>query len=81
MPQSIDFVDETDRSHSLDVMVDRWCHGGMIAAGNTKITDLLEVTPPRIPSGAHAMTQLVEVPPADAGLAPVHRGVYLRARR
>jgi quercetin dioxygenase-like cupin family protein len=44
----------------------------MIAAGNTKIADLLEVTPPRIPSGAHAMTQLVELPPADAGLAP-HR--------
>jgi quercetin dioxygenase-like cupin family protein len=44
----------------------------MIAAGNTKITDLLEVTPPQIPAGAHAMTQLVELPPADAGLAP-HR--------
>lgn len=44
----------------------------MIAAGNTRITDLLCVTPPRIPEGAHAMTQLVELPPADAGLAP-HR--------
>ncbi|MCV7156803.1 cupin domain-containing protein [Mycolicibacterium brisbanense] len=30
------------------------------------------VTPPRIPEGAHAMTQLVELPPADAGVAP-HR--------
>lgn len=44
----------------------------MLAAGNTKITDLLMVTPPRIPAGAHAMTQLVELPPADAGVAP-HR--------
>ena len=44
----------------------------MIAAGNTKITDLLCVTPPPIPEGAHAMTQLVELPPADAGLGP-HR--------
>jgi quercetin dioxygenase-like cupin family protein len=44
----------------------------MLAAGNTKVTDLLCVTPPRIPEGAHAMTQLVELPPADAGLAP-HR--------
>jgi hypothetical protein len=44
----------------------------MLAAGNTKITDLLSVTPNRIPEGAHAMTQLVELPPADAGLAP-HR--------
>ena len=44
----------------------------MLAAGNTKVTDLLCVTPPRIPNGAHAMTQLVELPPADAGLAP-HR--------
>lgn len=44
----------------------------MLAAGNTKITDLLMVTPPRIPEGAHAMTQLVELPPADAGVAP-HR--------
>ena len=44
----------------------------MIAVGNTKITDLLCVTPPPIPEGAHAMTQLVELPPADEGLGP-HR--------
>jgi quercetin dioxygenase-like cupin family protein len=44
----------------------------MIAAGNTRITDLLSVTPERMPQGAHAMTQVVEVPPADPGLAP-HR--------
>jgi quercetin dioxygenase-like cupin family protein len=44
----------------------------MIAAGNTKITDLLCVIPPPIPEGAHAMTQLVELPPADDGLGP-HR--------
>jgi quercetin dioxygenase-like cupin family protein len=44
----------------------------MLATGNTKVTDLLCVTPPPIPAGAHAMTQLVELPPADAGLAP-HR--------
>jgi quercetin dioxygenase-like cupin family protein len=37
-----------------------------------QITDLLEVTPSAIPAGAHAMTQLVALPPADAGLAP-HR--------
>lgn len=44
----------------------------MLAAGNVKITDLLCVTPPAVPEGAHAMTQLVELPPADAGVAP-HR--------
>jgi quercetin dioxygenase-like cupin family protein len=44
----------------------------MLAAGNTRVTDLLCVTPPSIPEGAHAMTQLVELPPADAGLEP-HR--------
>jgi quercetin dioxygenase-like cupin family protein len=44
----------------------------MLAAGNIKIIDLLCVTPPPIPDGAHAMTQLVELPPADAGLDP-HR--------
>ncbi|MDX1883819.1 cupin domain-containing protein [Mycolicibacterium sp. 120270] len=44
----------------------------MIAAGNVRITDLLEVTPPTIPAGSHTMTQLVELPPADAGLGP-HR--------
>jgi quercetin dioxygenase-like cupin family protein len=49
-----------------------WCHWDMLAAGNTKITDLLEAAPPWIPEGAHAMTQLVELPPADAGPAP-HR--------
>lgn len=36
------------------------------------MSDLLSVTPPPIPDGAHAMTQLVELPPADAGPAP-HR--------
>ena len=44
----------------------------MVAAGNVKVTDLLSATPPWIPEGAHAMTQLVELPPADAGVAP-HR--------
>ncbi len=44
----------------------------MLAAGNTKISDLLCVTPPPIPEGAHAMTQLVELPPSDLGLGP-HR--------
>src|SRR4051794_15539944 len=44
----------------------------MLATGNVKITDLLCETPPPIPSGAHAMTQLVELPPADDGVAP-HR--------
>jgi quercetin dioxygenase-like cupin family protein len=44
----------------------------MLAAGNTKVTDLLNATPPWIPEGAHAMTQLVELPPADAGPGP-HR--------
>lgn len=44
----------------------------MLNAGNTKVTDLLCVTPPWIPQGAHAMTQVVELPPADAGLGP-HR--------
>jgi quercetin dioxygenase-like cupin family protein len=44
----------------------------MIAAGNTRITDLLEATPPHLPQGAHAMTQLIELPPADAGIDP-HR--------
>ena len=44
----------------------------MFDPGNVKISDLLCVTPPWIPQGAHAMTQLVELPPADAGLAP-HR--------
>jgi quercetin dioxygenase-like cupin family protein len=44
----------------------------VLVTGNTKITDLLCVTPPWIAQGAHAMTQLVELPPADAGLGP-HR--------
>jgi quercetin dioxygenase-like cupin family protein len=44
----------------------------MLITGNTKVTDLLCVTPPPIPVGAHAMTQVVELAPADAGLAP-HR--------
>ena len=30
----------------------------MLAAGNTKITDLLSVTPQWIPEGAHAMAQV-----------------------
>jgi quercetin dioxygenase-like cupin family protein len=46
--------------------------GSMLVAGNTKVTDLLCVTPPPIPPGAHAMTQLVELPPADSGPEP-HR--------
>lgn len=37
--------------------------GSMLVAGNTKVTDLLCVTPPPIPPGALAMTQLVELPP------------------
>ncbi|PJK22098.1 cupin [Mycobacterium goodii] len=41
-------------------------------AGNVKVSDLLSVMPPPIPQGAHAMTQLVEIPPADDGVAP-HR--------
>lgn len=44
----------------------------MLNAGNVKVSDLLSVTPPPIPQGAHAMTQLVEIPPADDGVAP-HR--------
>lgn len=46
--------------------------GGMLVQGNLKITDLLSVSPPQIPTGSHAMTQLVELPPADAGAGP-HR--------
>jgi len=42
----------------------------MLVTGNTKVSDLLCVTPPRIPEGADAMTQLIELPPADAGLGP-----------
>jgi quercetin dioxygenase-like cupin family protein len=44
----------------------------MLAKGNVKVTDLLGATPPTIPEGSHAMTQLVELPLADPGLAP-HR--------
>jgi quercetin dioxygenase-like cupin family protein len=44
----------------------------MLAKGNVKVTDLLSAAPPAIPEGSHAMTQLVELPPADPGLAP-HR--------
>jgi quercetin dioxygenase-like cupin family protein len=44
----------------------------MLETRNTKVSDLLCVTPPWIPEGAHAMSQLIELPPADAGLAP-HR--------
>jgi quercetin dioxygenase-like cupin family protein len=46
--------------------------GDMLVAGNTRVSDLLCVTPPWIPEGAHAMTQLLELPPADEGLQP-HR--------
>ncbi len=44
----------------------------MLITGNTRVTDLLSVAPPSIPAGAHVMTQVVELAPADAGLAP-HR--------
>lgn len=44
----------------------------MLAKGNVKVTDLLSAAPPAVPDGSHAMTQLVELPPADAGLEP-HR--------
>jgi quercetin dioxygenase-like cupin family protein len=44
----------------------------MLVVGNVKVTDFLCVTPPAIPEGSHAMSQLVELPPADAGLGP-HR--------
>ena len=44
----------------------------MLSTGNVQISDLLNVTPPWIPEGAHVMTQLIEIPPADAGLPP-HR--------
>jgi quercetin dioxygenase-like cupin family protein len=44
----------------------------MLATGNVKVTDLLSVDRPPIPEGAHAMTQMVELPPADQGLGP-HR--------
>jgi quercetin dioxygenase-like cupin family protein len=44
----------------------------MLKAGNVRVSDLLSATPPPIPHGAHAMTQLVEIPPADDGVGP-HR--------
>jgi quercetin dioxygenase-like cupin family protein len=44
----------------------------MLVVGNLKKTDLLSVTPPLIPHGAHTMTQLVELPPADNSVGP-HR--------
>ncbi len=44
----------------------------MLGYGNVKKTDLLSATPPFVPEGAHAMTQLLELPPADPGVAP-HR--------
>lgn len=44
----------------------------MLKAGNVRVSDLLSATPPPIPEGAHAMTQMVEIPPADDGVGP-HR--------
>jgi quercetin dioxygenase-like cupin family protein len=44
----------------------------MLVNGNVLVSDLLSVTPPAIPPGSHAMTQVVELPPADDGLGP-HR--------
>src|ERR1700754_2281339 len=44
----------------------------MLGYGNVKKMDLRSVTPPAIPEGSHAMTQLLELPPADDGVAP-HR--------
>ncbi|AFP42044.1 cupin domain-containing protein [Mycolicibacterium smegmatis] len=44
----------------------------MLNSGNVKVSDLLITTPPPIAQGAHAMTQLVEIPPADDGVDP-HR--------
>jgi quercetin dioxygenase-like cupin family protein len=44
----------------------------MLGYGNVKKTDLLSATPPFVPAGAHVMTQLLELPPADPGVAP-HR--------
>jgi quercetin dioxygenase-like cupin family protein len=44
-------------------------HGQM---SNTRLTGLLEATPPFMPDPAHAMTVLIEVPPGDAGTPP-HR--------
>jgi len=44
----------------------------MLATGNSRISDLLCITPPHIPDDAHVMTQLIEVAPGEAG-APAHR--------
>src|SRR5215469_18972716 len=44
----------------------------MLMLGNVKISELASVTPPFIPEGAYAMTQLIELPPADES-APPHR--------
>jgi quercetin dioxygenase-like cupin family protein len=44
----------------------------MLNIGNVKISDLMSVTAPRIPEGAHAMTQIIELPPGDEGAGP-HR--------
>ncbi len=41
-------------------------------AWQSAITTLLEVQPPFIPEGAHAMTVVVEFPPGDPGTPP-HR--------
>jgi quercetin dioxygenase-like cupin family protein len=42
----------------------------MLKVGNVEISDLACVTPPWFPEGAHAMTQLIELPPADESAPP-----------
>jgi len=42
------------------------------SAWQSAITTLLEVQPPFVPEGAHAMTVVVEFPPGDPGTPP-HR--------
>jgi uncharacterized cupin superfamily protein len=44
----------------------------MLAAGFTRVTDLMCVTMPAVPVGGQAVTQLVDLPPGDKGLKP-HR--------
>jgi quercetin dioxygenase-like cupin family protein len=44
-------------------------HGQM---GNTRLTGLLEATPPLMPDPAHTMTVMIEIPPGDSGTPP-HR--------
>jgi quercetin dioxygenase-like cupin family protein len=44
----------------------------MLVVGKVKVTDFLCLTPPAAPEGAHATTQLLELPPAGGELAP-HR--------